>query len=331
MKLLLAAWFFLTVSMFALETKPITVGNGEWRYEVISSWGKLPDDTEIGPTHGGVAVDPQTGLIYVSTNTQRGILVFGPDGEFVRQFAPHCQDFHSMEMHVEDGKSVIYATQLGGPHPLRVCKIDLEGNLLLEISEATTGEIQGGWKGITAATVAPDGSIFVAFGYGSNLIHQFSATGAHLRVFGGTGQEDGKFRTCHGLAIDKRGESPVLLVVDRENRRLVRFDLNGNWLNTHAMDLRRPCSVSIHGQFAAVAELEGRVVILDQHGAPVAFLGDNPNSSQRAQYNVPLHQISPDAFTAPHGITFDAEGNLYVQVWNIHGFAVKLKKMKLPS
>jgi len=317
----------ISLPAIAAPRQPVLTGNGEWVYEIIPGWGKLPDGADIGPTHGGVVVDPQTGLVHVSTNAEHGILVFQPDGTFVRSYAPQCQDFHSMEVHIEDGKTVIYGVQLGGPNPLRVCKIDTEGNELMEISEKTVGQIEGGWNGITAATVAPDGSIFVAFGYGSNLIHKFSAKGEHLMSFGGVGEEDGKFRTCHGVSIDTRSGEPLLLVVDRENRRLVHFDLDGKWIGTHSTQLRRPCTVSIHGEHAAVAELGGRVTILDKHGVPVAFLGDNANRGQRAQFRVSLEDMAPDAFTSPHGITFDADGNLYVQVWNIHGLALKLRKI----
>ena len=306
---------------------PVLTGNGDWRYEFVQGWDHLDDGSPIGPTHGGVVVDPQTGLVYVSTNAEHGILVYEADGTPVGAIAPQCQDFHAMEVHVEDGKTVIYGAQLGGPKPLRICKIDTEGNELMEISEATFGEIAGGWNGLTGVTVAPDGSIFISMGYGSNLIHKFSAGGELLLTFGGQGEEDGKFRTCHGLAIDSRfDDEPRLLVVDRENRRLVHFDLDGNWIGTHASHLRRPCSVTFHGDHIAVAELAGRVTILDKNGAPVAFLGDNPDHSQRAQFRVALDEIAPDVFTSPHGITFDGDGNLYVMDWNATGRVSKLAK-----
>jgi DNA-binding beta-propeller fold protein YncE len=303
----------------------VRTGNGDWIYEIVPGWGTLPGGP-IGPTHGGVVVDRQTGNVFVSTNAAHGILVFKPDGTPLPAIAPQCQDFHAMEVHVEDGKTVIYGAQLGGPKPLRVCKIDTAGNELLEISEATAGKVEGGWNGLTALTVAPDGSIFVGMGYGSSLVHKFSAKGEHLLTFGGTGQEDGKFRTCHGLAIDTRFGEPRLLVVDRENHRLVHFDFEGKWLGTHSANLRRPCNVTFHGEFCAVAELAGRVTILDKTGTPVAFLGDNPNHAQRAQFKVPLEEIAAGVFTSPHGITFDGDGNLYVQVWNQTGLVVKLQK-----
>src|SRR5579862_5841215 len=46
-----------------------------------------PGGQQLGPAHGGAAVD-RAGNIYVSTDTDRGILVFGPDGKYLRNFGP---------------------------------------------------------------------------------------------------------------------------------------------------------------------------------------------------------------------------------------------------
>ena len=73
-------------------------------------------------------------------------------------------------------------------------------------------------------------------------------------------------------------------MADREKRRLVHFDLEGNWIGVHASNLRRPCAVRILGDTAAVAELESRVTLLDKTGTPLAFLGDNPNQTQWANF-----------------------------------------------
>jgi hypothetical protein len=104
---------------------------------------------------------------------------------------------------------------------------------------------------------------------------------------------DGQFNTCHSLVIDTRFGEPRLLVADRENRRLCHLDLEGNWIDVHATNLRRPCSMSFHGEFLAVAELEARVTILDKTGTPVAFLGDNPDRKQwafRRETRRPAHR-----------------------------------------
>jgi len=306
----------------------VRTGNGAWSFEAVPHWGELADGKIIGPTHGGVVVDDDSGLIYVSTDSELSVLVYQPDGKLLRTIAPECQGFHAMAIRKEEGKAVIYGAQLNGNKPpQRVCKIDTEGKILLEIPNAATGEIPGGWKGLTAVTVAPDGSIFAATGYGANIVHKFDATGKLLKSFGSKGGDEKQFDTPHGLAIDTRFGEPRLLVADRAKNRLVHFDLEGNWLGVHASNLRLPCAVSILGDAVAVAELKARVTILDKTGTPVAFLGDNPNQAQWANFGVSPQDQQLGIFTAPHGLSFDKAGNLYVQDWNKTGRVTKLTKL----
>lgn len=318
-------------------TAPVITGNGEWTFEAVPGWGALPDGKNIGPTHGSVVTGPD-GRVYMGTDSEMALIVWEADGTFVKTIAPECQGFHAMAVREEGGKHVIYGAQNNGYGnkarkaagkeltPFRVCKIDLEGKLLLEIPNKNTGEIEGGWGGLTAVTVASDGAIFASLGYGSNFVHKFDATGKHLKTFGGRGSGDGKFKTCHGLAIDTRFGEPRLLVADRENRRLCHLDLEGNWIGVHATDLRRPCAVVLRGDYCAVAELEARVTIIAKSGAPVAFLGDNPNRKQWAGFGVKPEDQKPGVFTAPHGLGFAANGDLYVQDWNQTGRITKLRK-----
>jgi sugar lactone lactonase YvrE len=309
--------------------KAVRTGSGAWTYEAVPGWGELPEGKNIGPTHGGVVIDKKTGLIYFSTDAAHAILVYQPDGKLVKSIAPECRGFHAMDIAEENGKTVIYGAQLRGPKPLRVVKLDTDGKQLLEISKETHGPIEGGWKGLTGVAVAPDGSIFCSMGYGANFIHKFDATGKHLHSFGGKG--DGQkvaTNTCHGLKVDLRFGEPRLLIADRENRRLIHTDLNGNWIGEHATNLRRPCAVSILGDHCAVAELEGRVTILDKSGTPLSFLGDNPNKKQWANFKIEPQDMSLGIFTAPHGLSFDKDGNLYVEDWNQTGRVTKLVKLK---
>ncbi len=305
----------------------VRTGNGAWSYDAVPAWGELPDGKIIGPTHGGVVVDNDSGLIYVSTDSELSILVYQPDGKLVKTIAPECRGFHAMAIRQEDGKSVIYGAQLNGQAgPYRMCKIDTEGKILLEIPNASTGQVPGGWAGLTAVTVAPDGAIFTATGYGENIVNKFDPTGKLIKSFGSKGEAEQQFNTPHSLAIDTRFGAPRLLVADREKRRLVHFDLEGNWIGVYASHLRRPCAVSILGDHAAVAELESRVTIIDKDGAPISFLGDNPDKTQWAEFKVAPQDMQVGIFTAPHGLSFDKDGNLYVQDWNQTGRVTKLVK-----
>ncbi|MBT8043893.1 MAG: 6-bladed beta-propeller [Verrucomicrobiae bacterium] len=315
-------------------TQVLSTGSGTFTYQTVPGFGKLPDGSKLGPTHGGVVVDKE-GLIYVSTDGPKSLCVFKPDGSFVKAMASPAQGIHGMQITTEGDKQFIYGAQLNAygkkNKHLRAVKLDLEGNVVMTIPNKDTGDIPGGVKGITGIAVAPDGSIFVSMGYGSNLIHKFDKTGKLLKSFGGRGKDEQKFMTCHGLGIDTRFEKTRLLVCDREKRRLVHLDLDGNWIGVYATGLRRPCAVSFYGDHCAVAELEARVVILDKKGQVVSLVGDNPNKKQWAGFKVKPADQKPGIFTAPHGLSFDQDGNLYVQDWNVSGRVSKMKLVTRPD
>ncbi len=60
----------------------------------------------------------------------------------------------------------------------------------------------------------------------------------------------------------------------------------------------------------------------------VAHLGDNPDKKHWANYNVPPADWKPGIFTAPHGVSFDHEGNVYVMDWNSSGRVSKFKHVE---
>jgi hypothetical protein len=84
--------------------------------------------------------------------------------------------------------------------------------------------------------------------------------------------------------------------------------------------------VSIKGDYAAVAELQGRVVVTDKTGKIVATLGDNPDQKQWAAFKLAPEFWQDGIFIAPHGVAFDAAGNIFVQDWNYIGRLTKLRR-----
>lgn len=316
-------------------TEVAKTGNGVWTYQSVPGWAKLPNTESWQPTHGSIAVD-KAGNVYAATGSKSGILVFKADGSFVGALkddvqpnagAPGATGFHGMAIHEEDGVEYLYGANLDA-HEVR--KLELPSGKCVLTIKAPEAEYKSGKWNCTGVAVAPDGSIFVTDGYGTSRIHKFDKDGKHLTSFAGKGAEDGKCVTCHTCAIDLRSGRPLLLVVDRENRRLSYFDLEGNFVRHIATHLRRPCSVSFSpdNKHVAIAELEGRVTLIDERNTPVAFLGDNPNKGHWANYTVPPAQWKEALFTAPHGVCFDKDNNLFVMDWNITGRFSRLERVK---
>ncbi|HEY1679181.1 MAG TPA: hypothetical protein VGG04_15800 [Candidatus Sulfotelmatobacter sp.] len=314
------------------DFKPLQLtGNGEWTYALVPGWGKLPAGTTFGGTHGAVAQD-KAGNIYVSTQSDTGVLVYSPEGRLVQKIATAYPEIHSMVLANEGGEEFLYATVQKG-HPQEnwlFLKMKTDGSVVMKI----TAPPEAGFKSpnewrITAALPAPDGSIFIANGYGDSRIFRFDKRGNYEASYSEKGSGEGQLDCSHGLALDMRYDQPLLLVCDRENRRLCHFDLDGRFVRTVTQHLRRPCQASFHGDYVVVSELEGRATILDRDNVPVAFLGDNPEKKQWANYELDPAAIKADMFSAAHGCFIDSQANIYISDWNQTGRVTKLSRVTL--
>jgi outer membrane protein assembly factor BamB len=318
----------LNLALMSVSTaaEPARTGNGNETYQTVPGWCQLPaGQTELGEMHGGVVVG-RDGTVYFSTDTKRSIMAYAPDGRFLRSFGEDYVRLHSLCINVEDGQEYIY----GAHHTAaEVVKFKTDGTLQWVLGwpeESGLYKSKSEYKP-TAVAIAPNGDIYVADGYGKSYIHHYSKDRKYLGSFGGKGNPPEGLNVCHGISLDTRGPKPLLLVSDRENNRLVHFDLDGKFAGVVCEGLRRPCAVSIHGQHVAVAELAGRVTIVDGQNHIIAFLGDNPDKSQWASYPVPPDKWQEGIFTAPHSAGYDANGNLYVTDWNKFGRISRLNRV----
>jgi hypothetical protein len=312
------------------QSEVLITGNGEWTYKVVPGWGVLPSGISFGGTHGAVAQD-KAGNIYVSTQSETGILVYDTDGHLQKRIAGEFPEVHSMVRAEENGLEYFYTTvQKGTPaENWLFVKMKTDGTPVLKI----TAPPEAGFKSpnewrITAALPSPDGSIFIANGYGDSRIFHFDRSGNYLRSYSGKGSDPGLLNCSHGLTLDTRYDQPLLLVCDRENRRLCHFDLDGKYVRTVTQHLRRPCQISLLGDYAIVSELEGRVAVLDRDNVPVAFLGDNPRRAEWANYDLDPKTITPATFSAAHGCFVDREANIYISDWNHTGRVNKLGRVR---
>jgi hypothetical protein len=309
----------------------VLTGNGEWIYEVVPGWGSLPSGTSFGGTHGAIAQD-KAGNIYVSTQSGTGVLVYNRDGSLIRTIANTYPEVHSMVHAEEHGEEFFYATVQKGTQAENwlFIKMKTDGTVVLKI----TAPPEAGFKApnewrITAAVPTPDGSIFIANGYGDSRIFRFDKHGNYKGCFAEKGSGEGQLDCSHGLTLDLRYDQPLLLICDRENRRLCQFDLDGKYVGTVTQHLRRPCQVSCKGDYAVVSELEGRVTVLDGDNVPIAFLGDNPQKPQWANYEIDPRDIKVGVFSAAHGCFIDSDASIFVSDWNHTGRITKLTKRRI--
>ena len=183
----------------------------------------------------------------------------------------------------------------------------------------------------TAITVAPNGDIYLADGYASNVIFRFDKAVKYLGHFGQKGNDLKEFNTCHGMTLDTRYEPPRLLICDRNHTprgRLVHYSLAGEFILVLITDLGMPTSAAVQGDYVSVPDLHGGVVILGKDNKIVAVLGTPAELPKRVNYGVKQEKWVEGAFNGTHGPYWDGSGNLYVQDLNVSGRIMKLVRVK---
>ncbi|WP_185976812.1 hypothetical protein [Catenovulum sediminis] len=301
-----------------------------YQFNSSDNWSLLADGSrKIGNSHGGIDV-AANGDVYVSViGPKGGIQVYNPQGEFLRNVPNAPNDIHGFIIQSDkSGEEFIYGAEMSGH---KIFKMRLNGERILNIDaliqipkkyhKKAVANARG-WTPppirLTATAVNNAGDLFVVDGYGLDYIHQFSANGKYLKTFGGR-QAPWQFNNCHKIYIDPRYQPNRIICADRANHRLVHLKLTGEFIAEYAANLRRLSAIDFYHDFAAVAEISGRVTILDKQGKVVRHIGTNDNRAETDKNKTPPEKWRAGVFTAPHGISFDQNGNLYITEYNKWG------------
>ena len=311
-KIILTALFFNALSLFAKDA---------WKSH--PNWLELPDNRDkVGNMHGGIAVS-SNGDIYVSVGDPKaGLQVYGDNGKWKRNVPNAPSDLHGFVIKKEGKQEFIYAVRVGGGELL---KLTLDGKTVLKIPSASIpdefkrkGKDGKPFVRLTGADVSSNGDIFLTDGYSSDHIHRFNKKGKYLNSFGGKDAPYG-FRTLHKLVIDSRFSPARIIGMDRANNRVVHLGLDGKFIGVVEEGLLLPACVHIHGDWAVIGELRGRVTILDKKGNIYAQVGGNSKKDEIGTNRTPPTKWREGIVTAPHGITCNAKGDIFVAEWNITG------------
>jgi hypothetical protein len=310
------------------QVQPVRMGCGLMTFDTVPRWGLRPDgNSSIGPTHGAVVVD-MAGNIYTSAN--QGVFVFSPDGKVIHNYlGKDYSNIHDMEIRVEGDEEFIYAARNNDAEGIKFNA--RTGEIVLRLPFPEESGLKLKKFNPTAITVAPNGDIILSDGYASNHIFKFDKTGKYLMHFGKKGNGMEEFNTAHGMTLDTRYDPPRLLICDRNHQpkgRLLHYSLDGEFIDEVITGLGMPTSVAIQGDYVSVPDLHGRVVILDKTNTIMAVLGHNPDRKQGRNFNVPQDKWIEGVFSGTHGSYWDADGNLYVQDWNVSGRIMKLVRVK---
>lgn len=303
-----------------------------------NDWVRLPDiKSQPVNQHGDVQISSK-GEVYVSTmDPKAGIMVFSQDGKLLRSLEGVPNDFHGFVIRQRDGGEFIYGPRL---NEQTIVKLTLDGKKILEIPASAIPDkykteigatMKKGGKEVpnpdagkrvlrmTGIDVAANGDIFVTDGYGQDYIHRFDKTGKYIKSFGGRKVTPYNFNSIHKIAIDTRFSPERIIALDRENRRILHLSLDGDILGIVASDMLRPSGVAIRGEYAAIAEISGRVTLLDKAGKAVVHFGTNSDTTQINHNKTEPAKWKPGLVNSPHGITFNEKGDIFVSEYSQFG------------
>ncbi len=331
---------------------PLVIGSGEHRYEVLHDWARLPDPYSWQTTHN-VAVDRDENLYVIHEGRENlkdhpSIFVFDRTGKFVRAFGSQFQGGgHGLEVRTEGGVQYLYVT--GYQQLKNFAKLTLTGEVVWEKrapmesglypkEEDTKPTKRWGRDAFMPTNYAflPDGSFYLADGYGSFRIHYYDKNGAWKFMFGQPGVGPGEFNTSHGICIDDRpGRDKTVAVCDRANKRLQWFSLEGKHLKT--LDgFILPANLDTHGDVMLVPDLSARITLLDKDDKVIVHLGEDPawretvlKDGMKLRGNAKGAGWVSGKFLHPHDACFDPHGNIFVAEWVHTGRVTKLRKVQV--
>jgi sugar lactone lactonase YvrE len=327
LKMTFAASLAATVGVRAED--PVKFGSGAATFTLDPSWGKLPEGMKFG-LGCGIAVDSKDRIFVTSRSETPCVAVFDPAGKLLETWGADFNEkvglpkgdvaktAHCIYISKEGDQEYIYFTENSGPGGIgkRIYKTDMTGKILYTIGNVPTEDAthqKFDWTNPTDVAVAANGDIYTVDGYGSQRVSRFDKNWKHIKTFGkkGTGQDE--FNTCHGVWVNTLKPEPEIYIADRASGRVQVYDMELTFKRTAKPEgLRNPCCFYQQGGLTFIPDLSAQVLVMDKDEKLVATLGDGKAVPKEEKDKRP-------EFIAPHALTVDSKGNLYVLEWVRYG------------
>lgn len=329
-------------SFYICKSKPKLseeiVGHGDFRYRVHKAWGDLdPAKTPVNNCHEMVQ-DSKGRLIMVGDDTNNNILIYDKSGKLLDHWGISYTGGHGLSLWNAGGEDFLFISDTSGT----VIKSTIGGRELMRIGHPSKYGAYAEEDNFapTETCIGPNGDIYIADGYGSQYILQFTKDGEFVRkIGGGRGDGDDQFQTAHGVAVDDRDKSnPTLLVTSRAHNCFKRFTLDGKYLETLFLPGAFVCRPVVNGEnlYAGVcwSRLKylnrtpdsGFVTILDKNNKVVS----NPGGTAPKYIDGQLQLMVQDQAIIKHGhdVCIDDDKNIYICQWNADKtYPVKLERV----
>jgi sugar lactone lactonase YvrE len=293
----------------------MTIGSGEFRYEVVHPWGKLPEGWSFDAVPDG-AVDSQ-GRVFVFSRSAHPVMIFDSEGNLLSSWGGDIfRRAHGLTIGPDD---MLYCAD-DKDHTVR--KVTPDGRVLMTLGTndqpSDSGYDGKSWFTIkrgappfnrpTSVGLSPKGELFVSDGYGNCRVPKFSADGKLIKSWGEPGTGPGQFTIVHTCCVDSSG---TVYVSDRENDRVQVFSPDGEFI-TQWTNMHRPNGMFIGPDgYLYISELFAGAGWKGGPAQPAQISIWKLDGTLLARWGGEDFTIEGNFF-APLGMWGDAEGNIYV-------------------
>ena len=309
------------LSMPSCTSNDMILGHGDYRYKVDMNWGNL--DINIYPVNDchEMVMDSEGRIILLTNHTKNNVIIYDQSGHLQEVWGTRFPGAHGLTLNNENGIDYLYITDT---ERHEVIKTTTDGKIIQIIEfPKESGRYNSKDQYLpTETTIASNGDIYVADGYGLQYILHYDRYGKLINTFGGHGEEDDKFTNAHGIAIDKRKNTPTLLITDRMKNQLKSFSMDGKLLDIFDLPGAYICRPVFHKDEVYLATIwsgegassTGFVSILNSENKLVSAPGGNKPKYFDGTLQAMNHAYK--VFQHPHDVCIDASDNLYIAQWN---------------
>lgn len=302
--------------------KDTIIGHGSHRYKIDMNWGALHSKYHpVNDCHEMVQ-DSKGRILLLTNHIKNNVIVYDRSGKLIETWGTDYPGAHGLTLKVENGEDFLYISD-NARH--EVIKTTIDGKVIqvFPYPEAS-GKYSNKESYIpTETAIADNGDIYVTDGYGEQYIMHYNAKGELLNIFGGKGEADHLFQNAHGICIDKRNnKKPSLLITARQQNKLKRFSLAGEFIESYDLPGAYICRPVIHKENVYLATIwsndgsdgTGFISVLDAENKLISAPGGCTPTYKEGKLNKMYQAVQ--VFTHPHDVCVDADDNLYVAQWN---------------
>ena len=286
-----------------------TVGSGEYTYEPVENWAKLPPGWSFKEI-GGVGVD-RNDNVYVFNRGEHPMIVFDRDGNFLRSWGEGLfPRAHGVLMAPDD---TIWLTD-DGDHTVRQCTLEGKVLLTLGISGKPAPYMSGEpFHRCTHTAMSPQGDIYVSDGYGNSRVHKYTPERQAADVLGRARHRSGRVQhraqhhlRCRRLGLRRRPREPSRAGVRRQ--RQIRDAVEQSAPPVRPVHAARQVPDLLHRRTRRQRSRSTATCRISARASPSST---TPASALRGSAGCGPG-LGPTEFMAPHGLAVDSRGDLYV-------------------